>query len=193
VNRRDLHILGPVILIVLGAIRTRAENNPSPATAAPPPAQQATQNSTPSPQASTPRPPEPAPAKKVWTNEELGGAHAQPGTSTSQPARNANTNPHPKIASGLRARGDAQWYHDQIAKLQAKLPPLGEQIARLQAAIDGAPTGDAKTSTRPAGVRAGDWRTQLADARKQRDDIADKIAALEDEARHFGIPPNMIP
>jgi hypothetical protein len=165
VNRRNLHILGPVILIILGAIRTRAQNNPSPATPAPSPAQQATQNSSPSTQASTPRPPEPAPAKKVWTN----------------------------IASGLRARGDAQWYHDQIAKLQAKLPPLDEQIAKLQAAIDGAPTGDAKTSTRPTGVRAGDWRTQLADAHKQRDDIADKIAALQDEARHFGIAPNMIP
>jgi hypothetical protein len=193
VYRRNLRILGPVILIVLGAIRTRAQNNPSPATPPPSAAQQATENSSPSTEASTPRPPEPAPAKKVWTNEELGGAHAQPGTSTSQPARNANTNPHPKIASGPRARGDAQWYHDQIAKLQAKLPPLDEQIAKLQAAIDGAPTGDAKTSTRPTGVRAGDWRTQLADAHKQRDDIADKIAALQDEARHFGIPPDMIP
>jgi hypothetical protein len=123
----------------------------------------------------------------------LGGAHAQPGTSASQPARNANANPHPKAAAAPKARGDAQWYHDQIAKLQAKLPPLDAQIAQLQAAIDGAPTGDAKTSTRPQGVKAGDWRLQLADTQKQRDGIAEKIATLQDEARHVGIPPNAIP
>jgi hypothetical protein len=96
-------------------------------------------------------------------------------------------------ARKLPPRREAQWYHDQIAKLQAKLPPLDAQIAQLQAAINGEPTGDAKSSTRPKGVKSGDWREELADARQKRDAIAGKIAALQDEARHVGIPANALP
>jgi hypothetical protein len=192
VNRKSLFVLAPTILIALSAVATSAQSNPPPAT---PPT---TQNPAPSSSQSASSPPTLAPgdsipAKKVWTNDELGGAHNQPAASASQPARNANANPRQKTPAGPKARGDAQWYHDKIADLQAKLPPLDAQIAQLQAAIDGEPTGDAKTSIRPHGVKAGDWRQQQADLQKQRDDIAAKIDALQDEARHVGIPPNAIP
>lgn len=191
-NRGNLRILAPTILIALSPVAARAQSTPAPPT---PPATQnpAPPSSTSASSPSTSAPGESTPVKKVWTNEELGGAHNQPAASASQPARNANANPRQKTPAGSKARGDAQWYHDNIANLQAKLPPLDAQIAQLQAAIDGEATGDAKTSTRPHAVKAGDWRQQQADLQKQRDDIATKINVLQDEARHVGIPPNAIP
>jgi hypothetical protein len=191
-NRGNLRILALTILIALSPVAARSQSNPPPAT--PPAAQNpASPSSTSASSPSTSAPGEPTPAKRVWTNDELGGAHNQPGASASQPARNANANSRQKTPAGPKARGDAQWYHDEIADLQAKLPPLDAQIAQLQAAIDGEPTGDAKTSTRPHSVKAGDWRQQQADLQKQRDNIAAKINALQDEARHVGIPPNALP
>jgi hypothetical protein len=133
----------------------------------------------------------PKPDKKVWTNEDMPGrapatdATAQPGS-----AGSGAPNARPK---GSASNRDAKWYHDQIARLQDKLPPLDKQIADLQAAISGKPTGDARTSTRPTGVKTDDWATQLRDLQKQRDDIVAKIAALQDEARHKGVSPNALP
>jgi hypothetical protein len=191
-NRGNLRTLALTILIAISPVAAHAQGTPPPAT---PPATQspAPPSSTSASSPSTSAPGELTPAKKVWTNDELGGAHNQPGASASQPTRNANANPRQKTPAGPKARGDAQWYHDKIADLQAKLPPLDAQIAQLQAAIDGAATGDAKTSTRPHAVKAGDWRQQQTDLQKQRDDIAARINALQDEARHVGIPPNALP
>jgi hypothetical protein len=191
-NRGNLRTIALTILIAISPVAAHAQGTPPPAT---PPATQspAPPSSTSASSPSTSAPGELTPAKKVWTNDELGGAHNQPGASASQPTRNANANPRQKTPAGPKARGDAQWYHDKIADLQAKLPPLDAQIAQLQAAIDGAATGDAKTSTRPHAVKAGDWRQQQADLQKQRDDIAARINALQDEARHVGIPPNALP
>ena len=118
-------------------------------------------------------------------------AERTPSPEPQRPSRRAT--PVRIRARKLPPRREAQWYHDQIAKLQAKLPPLDAQIAQLQAAINGEPTGDAKSSTRPKGVKSGDWREELADARQKRDAIAGKIAALQDEARHVGIPANALP
>jgi hypothetical protein len=191
-NRGNLRILALAILIALSPVTARAQSTPPPPT--PPAAQNpAPPSSTPASSPATSASGQSTPARKVWTNDELGGAHNQPGASASQPARNANANSRQKTPAGPKARGDAQWYHDKIADLQAKLPPLDAQIAQLQAAIDGEPTGDAKTSTRPHAVKAGDWRQQQADLQKQREDIATKINALQDEARHVGIPPNALP
>ena len=191
-NRGNLRILALTILIALSPVAARAQSTPPPATppaAQNPPPPSSTSASSPS----TSAPGESTPVKKVWTNDELGGAHNQPGASASQPTRNVNANSRQKAPAGPKARGDAQWYHDRIADLQAKLPPLDAQIAQLQAAIDGEPTGDAKTSTRPHAVKAGDWRQQQADLQKQRGDLVAKIEALQDEARHVGIPPNALP
>jgi hypothetical protein len=191
-TRGNLRTLALTILIALSPVAARSQSNPPAAT--PPAAQNpAPPSSTAALSPSTSAPSESTPVKKVWTNDELAGAHNQPAASASQSARNANANPRQKTPAGPKARGDAQWYHDKIADLQAKLPPLDAQIAQLQAAIDGEPTGDAKTSTRPHFVKSGDWRQQQADLQKQRDDIATKINALQDEARHVGIPPNALP
>ena len=133
----------------------------------------------------------PAPAKKVWTNEDLSALPDQSVGSTSpQPAsRTSNSGQRPAANKGR----DAKWYHDQIAKLQAQIPPLDAQIKELQDAIDGKPTGDGKRSARPSGVKADDWAVERDDLQKKKDGILERITALEDEARrndiHMGEAP----
>lgn len=126
------------------------------------------------------------PEKKVWTNDDLGALQNDIVNSTgvehaAQPAGSRQKVGNPKGRS-------AKWYHDQIAKLQVRIPPLDSQIAQLQSAINGKPTGNTKTSQRPTGVRSDDWSLELAQFQAERDDVMSKISALEDEARHNGIP-----
>jgi hypothetical protein len=171
--------LSPVVfaslLFVLGpAPAIRAQSAPAPA---PAPTSGSTQ-SQPQPQ---------APQKKVWTNENLGGSHSQPDDSSAsaQPSSNAGT-----AAAKPKSKKDAKWYHDQIVRLQAQIPPLDKTIAELQAALEG------KTLNEPlhyGGNRIGDWKEQLEKLQTKRQDTLDKIAALEDEARHSGIQPNALP
>ncbi len=128
------------------------------------------------------------PQKKVWTNENLGGSHSQPDDSSAvaQPGSNSGTTAQAKPKS----KKDAKWYHDQIAKLQAQIPPLDKTIAELQAALEG------KTLNEPlhyGGNRIGDWKEQLQQLETKRQDTLDKIAALEDQARHNGVATNALP
>jgi len=131
-------------------------------------------------------------SKKIWTNEDVPDLRSDSPISTVGDRNGGQAN------SGLRANGtagkkDANWYRDQILKLQNQLPALNNKIAQLQAGIDGKFTGDAKTSTRPEYANGGDWRTQLAQLQKKRDDIESKIDGLRDQARHAGVPPNTLP
>jgi hypothetical protein len=60
----------------------------------------------------------------------------------------------------------------------------------LQAALDG------KTLNEPlhyGGNRIGDWKEQLQKLETKRQDTLDKIASLEDEARHNGVATNELP
>jgi hypothetical protein len=128
------------------------------------------------------------PQKKVWTNDNLGGSHSQADDSsaTAQPASNSDSTAPAKSKS----KRDAKWYHDQIAKLQAQIPPLDKSIAELQAALDG------KTLNEPlhyGGNRIGGWKEQLQQLQTKRQDTLDKITALEDEARHNGVATNALP
>lgn len=138
----------------------------------------------------TPAPTAPA-AKKVWTNDDVTDLR-----DNSEISSFGGSNAKPARAAGQGAtsrHGDPNSYRDQIAKLEAQLPPLDHQIAQLQAAIDGTPTGDSQTSTRPFGVHGGDWRTQLAQLQTKRAGIAAHISALQDQARHSGVTPNTLP
>jgi len=139
----------------------------------------ATQPST-SPDATSQTPP-----KRVWTNEDLGSSHSKPDRpSRSQSSANSDAPAKPK------SKRDAQWYHDQIARLQGQIPPLDKTIAELQAAIDG------KNLNEPihyGGNRIGDWKEQLQQLQTKRQDILDRISSLEDEGRHNGIEPNALP
>jgi peptidoglycan hydrolase CwlO-like protein len=133
--------------------------------------------------------PAPAPSKKVWTNEDVsdlrgesvistvGDPHAKPGSKPAPAAKNA----------------DARPYQAQIARLEAQIPDLDRQIADIQSAIDGKPTGDAKSSQRPRSVKADSWEVEMQDLQKKRDNVEAQISALKDQARHHGVNPNTLP
>jgi uncharacterized protein YukE len=128
-----------------------------------------------------------APAKKVWTNEDMGDVHKNSVISTFSAT---SSKPGNTKAAGNAKSGNAKQYQDQITKLQAKLPPLDEQIAELQATLN----GTAVNSTRHySGTKIDDWHEELVQLQKQREDITAKISALQDEARRNGVPPNQIP
>lgn len=128
------------------------------------------------------------PAKKVWTNEDMGAIHSNSAISTFSSGANkpANAKPAPAKPSSKNAKP----YQDQIAKLQAKLPPLDQQISVLQAGLNGATINETRHY---GGVKLDDWRDQLARLQKQREDLAAQISAMQDEARHNGVPDNQIP
>jgi hypothetical protein len=132
----------------------------------------------------------PAPAKKVWTNDDVTDLRDQSVISTVGGANTRSSTASQKPASKGK---DARWYREQIGKLQAKIPPLDDQIVALQAAIDGKPTGNARESARPRGVKADSWPVEMDELRKQRDAVLSQISALYDDARHNGIPDAALP
>ena len=138
-NRRALHFFARVVFVIaavaFAAATSFAQND------APPPAQSPTQSSSPDPAP-------PAPAKKVWTNEDMHSAATSPPDSNVKPAGTVNK-PKPN------AKGkDAGWYRTQISKLQAQIPPLDEKISQLQAALNGQTVASATQTWDGAGRRA---------------------------------------
>jgi len=161
-----------MLLFALGATSTTRAQTPSASTQTLAPAQ------------SQPQPPQ----KKVWTNDNVGGSHSQQNDGSAPAQQNSNSTS--TAPAKPKSKKDPKWYHDQIAKLQAQIPPLDKTIAELQAALDG------KTLNEPlhyGGNRIGDWKEQLQQLQTKRQDTLDKITALEDEARHNGVPTNEIP
>jgi hypothetical protein len=128
------------------------------------------------------------PQKKIWTNDNLDSSPDPAGNSIA--SNSPSSNPGAGSASKSKSKKDAKWYSDQISKLQAQIPPLDKSIAELQAVLDG------KTVNEPqhyGGNRIGDWKDQLQQLQKKRQDALDKISALEDAARHNGVAPNALP
>jgi len=167
-----------------------AQSAPPPPAATPAPASDAAQ---PPAQDSTAPPAAPqTPAKKIWSNEDMKDLDPHTGVSTVGKSDSKTAKPSSKPANSGQSHS-ADYYKQKIAKLQSEIPPLDKQIAELQAAIDGKPTGDAKESTRPAGVKFDSWANELAQFQKKRDDLVAQIAALQDEARHNGVAPKDIP
>jgi len=185
-NRRMLTLVAVLAVMEIGLLTglARAQNGP---------AQPANANSNTAAQSTaannaTGTNPTATPAKKVWTNEDMGAIHSNSAISTFSSGANrpANTKPAPAKPSSKNAKQ----YQDQIAKLQAKLPPLDQQISVLQAGLNGATVNETRHY---GGVKLDDWRDQLARLQKQREDIAAQISAMQDEARHNGVPDNQIP
>jgi hypothetical protein len=130
----------------------------------------------------------PAP-NRVWTNDDLSDLRAGTGVSNHAAPRAKFSKTAAKPATISKGK-DANWYHGQIAKLQAQLPPIESQISNYHAALAGKPVDETRMYgwTRPA-----DWSAQLAKLQQKHDDISSKIAALEDEGRHNSIPANSLP
>lgn len=174
-NRRALSFFAAVSFAIIGVGFTAASAFAQNDSAAP-----AQNPGQPSPPATTSQ----TPAKKVWTNDDIHSAKPTSPDASAKPASAViKPKPNPKAK-------EASWYRGQISKLQAQIPPLDEKISQLQAAL----SGQTVTSTRQyGGVRPDDWRDELSRFQKQRDDINTKIAALQDQARHDGVPENDIP
>jgi hypothetical protein len=199
VNRRILALVAASCLAAVFATAAEARSTQPPAQSGvqPEPYRHA---ATPDPDAQTPpasqtsgqspatngRPP----AKKVWTNDEISDLRDRSTISTSPDASKAKTaKPAGKPAAAAKDRNENR-YRDQIAKLQAQIPPLEEKIARLRAALQ----GHAVNETRQYGwVKPGNWQDEKAQLEKKRDAIQDRISALEDEARQKGDPANLLP
>lgn len=126
------------------------------------------------------------PVKKVWTNDDLKGSPNDAGVSNSVAQRPSSSGSREKTA--LPRGRAAKWYSDQIARLQARIPPLDAQIAELQSGLDGKALGDGKSSQRPRFVKQDDWSNELRQLQTQRAGILNRINEMEDEARHNGIP-----
>jgi hypothetical protein len=184
-RHRPLTFLAAFLLVSGATASAHAQDNSSGAATPAAGQSSATNGST-----STPAPPA---AKKVWTNDDVTDLRGESTISTvGQTNAKSGAKPGDKSAANAK-NGNAKSYQAQIARLEAQIPQLDAQIAELQAAIDGKPTGDGRTSQRPRGVKADDWSVEMQELQKKRDDTLDKIAALKDQARHQGVPPNTLP
>jgi hypothetical protein len=163
------------VWFLFGLTSARAQSNSSTAT---PPAQTNSQDSA----AQTP-------AKKVWTNEDMADLHDSSTTPavTNPNAKGAKTNNKPAVNPSSKG---AKWYQNQIAKLQAQFPEIDKKIADLQTALNG---GQVNEVRHYGGNRIDDWHDELARLQQKRADIESKISALQDEARHNGVPVNKVP
>lgn len=169
---------------------TPAQPNTMPAGSGTTPAQASTgSNANSSASSAPPTPSAKTPPKRVWTDEDMNDLRSSSPISTVGAAKSANGKTGAKAAGAPRTK-TAQYYHDQITKLQAQLPPIDRKMKALQDAIEGKPVTEARQF---GWTKPGDWHGALAQLQKQRDDINSKIAALEDQARRSGVPENQIP
>jgi hypothetical protein len=136
-----------------------------------------------------PAQPTKTPPKHVWTNDDMSEVHSDSAISTVGSNKSGASRTRAKAANAPSSK-TAQYYHNQITKLEAQIPPIDQKISDLQAAIEGKSVSQARTY---GWSKPGDWKQALEDLQKQRDDINSKIAALQDQARHAGVPENQVP
>jgi hypothetical protein len=180
-SHRPLTFLAAVLFVAGAATAAHAQSSSS-GTAAPAAGQTAATNDS----TAAPAPPT---GKRVWTNDDVASLRSDSVISTVGSSKpNAGAKPAPAAKNN-----NAKQYQAQIARLEAEIPPIDSQIAELQAALDGKPTGDAKTSQRPRGVKADDWSVEMQQLQTKRDGIEEQINSLRDQARHHGVAPNTLP
>ena len=119
-------------------------------------------------------------AKKVWTNDDF-GSHPAPAPASNSSRATKPKPPKPKPSGGK----NAAWYRTQISKLNDQIAVIDKQIASYQAALNGEPPPN--QGVQEYHMRRADWQTEIQKLNKQKQDLLDKISALEDEARHNGI------
>lgn len=141
-----------------------------------------------SPETTTPVTTTPA-TKRVWTNDDMGDLHRNSTISTFAEPATKPAKANDKPASPAK-NANAKRYQDQIAAQRAKLPPLDDKIAQLKAVLSGNTVQETRVY---GGAHIDDWHEELVHLQKQREDIETKISALQDEARHNGVPENQIP
>ncbi len=122
--------------------------------------------------------------KRVWTNDELSNLNKMDISvvGSAVPARKSNSTPRTQ-ASSLAGR-----YRETLRRLRADLDLLDKRITALRnfKADNPSPSGGIKITGYYSTVPIPEQINQLEAKRKQ---VQAQIDALEDEARHNGIPP----
>ena len=130
------------------------------------------------------------PAKKIWTNDDLSslgaGGISVVGTSGAQKQAAANLKPDPR--AGEAAKQLATAYRQQLARLHADLDQVDKKIAELRNFNASNPSPSAGMSMRGY-YNATPVADQLKQLEAQKKQIQERIEAIEDDARHKGIPP----
>jgi hypothetical protein len=182
-----LHRLSTSIILAIAAALTCSAQSPAP----PPPSSQppnpaAAQKPT-SPPSSQPAKKDAKPPKKVWTNEDL--ANLTPGgVSVVGEARQQKPAAAPAAAKSSEMARIAASYRQQLAKLQAELDQVDKKIAALHnfTASNASPGGGLNMMGYYNATPVADQLQQLETLKKR---IQARIDAIEDDARHKGIPP----
>jgi hypothetical protein len=143
----------------------------------------------PQPAPSDPSSTTPAAGKRVWTNEDMGDIHRNSTISTFNAPNAKSPNSNGKPATAAKSK-DAKRYQDQINALRAKLPPIDDKITQLKAVLAGNTVQQTRTY---GGNHIDDWHEELKHLEQQRADIETKISAVQDDARHNGVPESEIP
>ena len=128
-------------------------------------------------QASAPKP------KKVWTNDDMGDLHQNSTVSVvgkrknSQPDNRYRYSPPPGQSEYI-----VKMYRQQLDRLQAQSDAIDKQISQLQDAKNGK-TVDSSRNYDPWGGRQGDWDAQIAQLRKNKDNVQQQIDSVEEQIR----------
>jgi hypothetical protein len=178
--------LTTAFLLVLACVLSsshgvEAQSAPTSGAQEQPPSASAPDNATSTPPAAQPS------AKKVWTEDDM---HGLRGTSPISTVGTANAKPAPGGKKVVATPNEINSYRNRILQLQAKLPDIDSKIADLQKVLSGTAVNTVRTT---GGTKIDDWGEELKKLQQQRDDTATKISALQDEARHRGVPDNQIP
>jgi len=143
-------------------------------------------NSTSSADATTPTTPlATAPAKKVWTNEDMGSLTGP--TYDAKPNRASKQNSyHPQSTSGSP---NGSYYRNQINSLKSKIDDIDRKLDNYEALAHGEAPSQGEKQT---GVRISDSRADVQDLLAQKQKLQAQISDLEDQARHAGVEPGQL-
>lgn len=128
-----------------------------------------------------------APAKKVWTNENLNEAH---GTVSVVGDKRSQRSLGTTSKSGGSATGTA--VRPDLQKLQAQLDDVNKQLALYKAFQEGEPVS---TNVRDfdKGISRVPVDQQMVKLKEKAVKLKQQIDELTDEARKKGVPPNQLP
>jgi uncharacterized protein YukE len=170
-SRRPWVLFAAVVLSLFSASAPFAQDASPGGPADSPPAPSGTNDS---PASKAPQNP-----KRVWTNDDLAGFRANSTISTVGDDKNVTRR------SGTRRTSSdylARRYRAQIDQLQAQLADIDKQIANLRGALSGK-TVDSTRKYEPLGGKIGDWKSQMDQLQKNRQNLLRQIDALETQMR----------
>jgi hypothetical protein len=169
------------IFLLFAALPATAQSDPAPPAKSQDPAVSAAPSAAPAADTNV------APAKKVWTNENLNEARGSISVvgDKRNPKYSVTSNKSGDPGTGAQVRQDLQ-------KLQAQLDDVNKKLALYKAFEDGEPVS---TNQRDfdKGVSRVPVDQQIVKLKEKAVKLKRQIDELVDEARKKGVPPNQLP